>query len=222
MAGAIELIVGPMFSGKTSELISRVRRETFAGRAAVLVRFRGDTRGAARAIETHAELRQEAAAPSEAAAGIRVVAAAALGEVDAAELVVGVDEGQFFPDLPEVCERWAAAGRRVIVAALDADAGRRPFGRVGELAPLCERVEKRDGVCMDCRRRPSAFTRRLAGAPAPSAPAPGAIQVDIGGRERYRGVCRECWLAAGPPLPELKGPALEELAPIDPMAATAT
>jgi thymidine kinase len=214
-AGSIELVTGPMFSGKTSELLSRVRRAALAGQAVLLVKFRGDTRGAGDAVETHAEARQGAAAATDEAAAFRVVVADALGEVAVTEPVVGVDEGQFFPDLPEVCERWAGAGRRVIVAALDADASRRPFGRVGELAALCERAEKRDGVCMDCRAASAAFTRRLA--PRPPAE-PGAIRVDIGGRELYRCVCRRCWLAAGPPLPELKDRAPEEPPPAFHMA----
>jgi thymidine kinase len=99
-------------------------------------------------------------------------------------MVVGVDEGQFYPDLVEVCERRAGEGRRVDAAALDGDFARRPFGRVCELVPLCESVEKRRGVCMQCRRRDSAFSQRLGCSVA---------LVEIGASESYRAVCRSCY-----------------------------
>lgn len=195
-AGSIELIIGPMFSEKSTEMISRVRRAALARQPAVIVKHRDDARYAPGAVvATHADVRQASTPGSEASAPIRVVAAGALAEVEAVEPVVGVDEGQFYPDLVEACERWAGEGRRVVVAALDGDFARRPFGQVCALVPLCEQVEKRRGVCMTCRRRESAFTLRLG---------PGTALIDVGAQEKYQSVCRACYrrLAAVPPTPE--------------------
>jgi thymidine kinase len=186
--GAIEVIIGPMFSGKTTEMISRATRAAYAGIRVLLVKHGDDRRyGSGDFVVTHAGLRQGSAPQSEAIAAIRVVAVHALAEVvvDAAELVIGVDEGQFYPDLVEYCERWASDGRRVIVAALDGDYARRPFGQVCNLIPLSEAVEKRRGVCMGCGCD-SAFTQRISKSTA---------LVEIGAQESYRTVCRECHAA---------------------------
>jgi len=186
-AGSIELIVGPMFSEKTTEMLSRVRRAALAGEPAVVVKWAGDTRYEAGAVvAAHSEVRQPSVPGSDACAPIRVVVARRLAaaELDEDELVVGVDEGQFYPDLVEQCEAWAREGRRVIVAALDGDFARRPFGAVCDLVPRCESVEKLRGVCMSCRKRDSVFSQRLSDSTA---------VVQEGGRESYRSVCRPCY-----------------------------
>lgn len=190
--GSIELIIGPMFVEKTTEVVRRVRRAALASTPSVLVKYSGDTRYERGAVvATHAEVRQASSPGSEERAPIRVVVAATLAaaELDEDEMVVGVDEGQFFPDLTRQCEAWAAEGRRVIVGALDGTFARRPFGQVCELVPLCESVEKQRGVCMACRRQASAFSQRLGG---------GTATIEVGGRESYRSVCRQCYFAAEP------------------------
>lgn len=191
--GSIELILGPMFSEKTSEMVSRVRRAAFAEQPGVIIKYIRDVRYERdEVVATHAEVRQASTPGTDSCAAIRVVAAETLGEVEVAEPVVGVDEGQFYPDLLEKCEQWAGEGRRVIVAALDGDFLRRPFGRVCELVPRCESVEKRRGVCMCCRRRESAFTQRLGS---------GTAVIEIGARESYRAVCRDCYARSATPDP---------------------
>ena len=189
--GTIALLTGPMFSGKTSAMIGRVRRAAYAGAPAVVVKWAGDTRydggdaAGGPAVAAHTEVRQASAPGTEGCAGIRVVVARRLSEVEptAAERTVGVDEGQFFPDLVERCEAWAREGRHVVVAALDGDYARRPFGAVCELVPRCEEVTKLRGVCMGCRARDAAFSQRLTA---------GTAVVQEGGRESYRAVCRAC------------------------------
>src|SRR5690349_15640390 len=74
--------------------------------------------------------------------------------------VVGIDEGQFFPDTTQFCELLAQRGKIVIVAALDGTFERKPFGAVLELLPLAETVTKLSAVCMGCYR-PAAFSKRL-------------------------------------------------------------
>ena len=134
-------------------------------------------------VATHADVRQSSTLGSAFVAPIRVVEAARLSEVEVVEAVVGVDEGQFFPDLVQQCERWANEGRRVVVAALDADFARRPFGGVCDLVPLSEDVRKCHGVCMGCRGA-SAFSRRLG---------PNMDLIEVGASDRYRTVCRRCY-----------------------------
>jgi thymidine kinase len=172
-----------MFSGKTEELVRRGRLAAIAGQPVAIIKYRGDTRyEAGAAIATHAGRRQPSAPGSALCAPIRVVEADCLAEVVACESVVCVDEGQFYADLPEVCERWAHEGRVVVVAALDGDFARRPFGRVGELLPLCESVVKLQGVCVVCKQ-PAAFSQRLSDSRA---------VIEIAGLELYRAVCRAC------------------------------
>lgn len=96
--------------------------------------------------------------------------------------VIGIDEGQFFPDLVEMTEQWASAGKVVICAALDGDFLRRPFGRVLELVPLAESVTKLSAICQVCFG-PASFSKRLG--------AETALEV-IGGADKYIATCRRC------------------------------
>lgn len=185
MAGQIELIIGPMFGGKTSELVSRIRRAAFANQNVLIIKYRGDCRYSdSEVITTHTEIVQPGISTSDVMAAVRVVMASSLAEVDATELVIGIDEGQFYPDLVEYCEKWAHEGRRVIVAALDGDFARRPFGQVCELIPKSESVEKRCAICMRCRQKDAAFTQRIGIS---------TEIIEIGARESYRAVCRQCY-----------------------------
>ena len=183
--GRIELIIGSMFASKTTEMIDRIHRATLTNRASVIIKFHGDSRYDNGAIvTTHAGIRQISTPETKSLAPVRIVIASCLSEVDVSEPVIGIDEGQFFPDLVECCERWAAKGHCVIVAALDGDFARRPFGQVCSLIPLCESVEKRRGICMVCRSRDSAFTQRIGAS---------TNLVEIGAQESYRSVCRQCY-----------------------------
>lgn len=99
--------------------------------------------------------------------------------------VIGIDEGQFFPDIVEFCETVANAGKIVIVAALDGTFQRRPFGHVLELIPLAEDVVKLKAVCMSCQGD-AAFSKRLGS----------EMEVElIGGADKYVAVCRSCYHA---------------------------
>jgi len=185
LPGRIELIIGPMFASKTTEMVCRIHRAALANQASVIIKYRGDSRyddGAV--VTTHAGIKQTSTPETKILAPIRIVIASCLSEVDISEPFIGIDEGQFFPDLVECCERWAAKGHCVIVAALDGDFARRPFGHVCSLIPLCESVEKLRGVCMVCRGRDSAFTQRIGAS---------TNLVEIGAQESYRSVCRQCY-----------------------------
>ncbi|XP_027706022.1 thymidine kinase, cytosolic isoform X2 [Vombatus ursinus] len=97
--------------------------------------------------------------------------------------VIGIDEGQFFPDIVEFSENMANAGKTVIVAALDGTFQRKPFGNILNLVPLAESVVKLTAVCMECFRE-AAYTKRLG--------VEKEVEV-IGGADKYHSVCRLCY-----------------------------
>ena len=98
-------------------------------------------------------------------------------------LIGTVDEGQFFPDLVEYVEKWANRGKIVIVAALDANYKREPFGNVIELLPLAETIKKLSAVCLDCGKKAS-FSKRIT---------ENKTEKLIGGLNEYKVVCRPCY-----------------------------
>ncbi|XP_016359680.1 thymidine kinase, cytosolic [Sinocyclocheilus anshuiensis] len=97
--------------------------------------------------------------------------------------VIGIDEGQFFPDTVEFCEEMANMGKTIVVAALDGTFQRKAFGNILNLVPLAESVVKLNAVCMQCFKE-AAYTKRLG--------AEQEVEV-IGGADKYHAVCRECY-----------------------------
>ena len=173
-SGQIQLIMGPMFSGKTTELLRRIRRYTIAKRECVVIKYVGDTRYSDDCAATHDQFTHKAISTNK--------LFDVLSSVENAD-VVGIDEGQFYPDLVEFSERMANEGKIVVVAALDGTFQRKAFGQVLSLIPLCERLNKLSAVCMICQRS-AAFTSRLG--------TETAIQL-IGGTDQYISTCRKCF-----------------------------
>ncbi|KAK9805146.1 hypothetical protein WJX72_001854 [[Myrmecia] bisecta] len=172
--GSIELIIGPMFSGKSTELVRRVRRHKAAGRLCLLVNSRRDNRySEGQAVVTHDKTELTATSID------------CLAEVQNAAWqysVIAVDEGQFMPDLVEFAELWANEGKTVIIAALDATFQRLPFKQVVELIPRAEEVSKLKAICHNCRKE-AAFTKRIA---------PETDVTLVGGADKYVAACRNC------------------------------
>lgn len=177
--GGISLVLGPMFSGKSTTIFSALERAAEARLPSLLVLFEEDRRYGSDP-QTHAghTLRQQE--------HIRVVRARRLDEVPVPPevVVIAVDEGQFYPDLAETCESWAARGLYVYVAALDGSFARLPFAPVNSLIPLCTSITKNLAICMHCRRRPAPFTRRLVASDK---------EFLIGNSDSYEATCRACW-----------------------------
>ncbi|XP_036766306.1 thymidine kinase, cytosolic isoform X2 [Manis pentadactyla] len=148
--GQIQVILGPMFSGKSTELMRRVRRFQIAQYKCLVIKYAKDTRYSSN-FSTHDRNTMEALP----ACLLRDVAQEALGVA-----VIGIDEGQFFPDIVEFSETMANAGKTVIVAALDGTFQRKAFGTILNLVPLAESVVKLTAVCMECFRE-AAYTKRL-------------------------------------------------------------
>ena len=185
---SIKLYIGPMFSGKTTNMILNVQKETFTMTPALIVKWRGDNRyGDGDVVYTHSLISQTNDIGHDHKAQIRVICAEKLEEVDGTltEEIIGIDEGQFFPDLIEYCNKWVNQGRKIIIAALDGDYLRRPFGQICELIPNCESITKCTGVCMICKKNDSVFTSRI--------DKTNTKLISEGGVGQYLGVCRACY-----------------------------
>jgi len=174
--GWIEVIVGSMFSGKSEELIRRLRRAQIARQKVQIFKPALDTRYAEDAIISHSEMR----IPSSAVASARAL----LEQVEADTEVVGIDEGQFFDaELPAVCDALADQGKRVIVAGLDQDYLGKPFEPMPQLLAIAEYITKTLAICMVCGN-PANHTQRLVAS---------ADRVLLGTQGTYEARCRRCF-----------------------------
>lgn len=183
--GSIVLILGPMFAGKTTELMRRVKRELFAQRRCAIVKYAKDNRYSDNTqLATHDK--------NMISATFAFSQLSEFGERWRDYDVVAIDEGQFFPDVATFSKEAADHGVKVIISALDGDFQRRPFGKIPELIPLCDTLIKVTAVCMMCQCREAPFTKRIVA---------GNQQELIGGAEMYAATCRRCYLDPEPPTP---------------------
>ena len=173
--GWIEVIVGSMYSGKTEELIRRLRRAQIARQRVEIFKPVIDDRYARDHIVSHSELR----IPSH---SIKQAKEILLFARDAK--VIGIDEGQFLgPDLVRVCERLARRGKRVIVAGLDQDYAGHPFEPMPHLLAIAEYITKTLAICMVCGGPANRTYRKRRR----------AERVVVGGSDLYEARCRRCY-----------------------------
>jgi thymidine kinase len=170
--GNIQLILGPMFSGKSSELIRRITRYELAKKRCVLIKYAGDQRYDAECVSTHDKQVRKAHSHT-------TLWDACVMDYE----VIGIDEGQFFPDIVAFCDGMANRGKTVIVSALDSNFRREPFKHIDVLIPLAEDVVKLKAVCMLCCNEAS-FSKRITDE---------TEEQVIGGSEKYVAVCRRCY-----------------------------
>ncbi len=174
--GWIEAVVGSMFSGKTQELIRRLRLAAIARQKVRVFNSALDVRYAKDHIVSH----DLSKTPSIAVARARDI----LSRVEPDAQVIGVDEVQFFDDeIVSVCERLADEGRRVIVAGLDQDFRGEPFPVTCRLMGVAEFVTKNLAICSICGN-PANRSRRLS---------PGKKVIDVGAADKYEARCRRCF-----------------------------
>lgn len=175
-AGWIEVICGPMFSGKTEELIRRMKRSQYARQPLQIFKPQIDNRYATEAIVSHS--RQQL--PSFPVADVAQMRA----QLDPYVEVIGIDEVQFFDDeVIAFCNEMADKQRRVVVAGLDQDYLGNPFGPIPSLLAVAEYVTKLHAICVKCGDT-AHRSFRLAGDPQ---------QVLVGSDERYEARCRSCF-----------------------------
>jgi thymidine kinase len=174
--GWIEVITGSMFSGKTEELIRRLRRAQIARQRVQIFKPRIDSRRGDTHLTSHSDMR----IPSESVDASRELLDKVLPDTQ----VVGVDEGQFFDaELPAVCDTLASQGRRVIVAGLDQDFLGKPFEPMPQLLAIAEYITKTHAICMVCGE-PANHTQRLVRSQE---------RVLVGAQDAYEARCRACF-----------------------------
>jgi thymidine kinase len=178
--GWIEVICGPMFSGKSEELIRRLRRAEIARQRVQIFKHAIDARYDADSIVSHSQQ----SLPSLAVSAPHEI----LARVEDRTELVAVDEAQFFTtDLVDVCDRLANQGKRVLVAGLDLDYRGLPFGPMPHLMCRAEYITKQLAICMVCGD-PAAFTQRLT---------PSRDQIQVGASGMYEARCRQHFEAPG-------------------------
>ncbi|HEV2353780.1 MAG TPA: thymidine kinase [Puia sp.] len=173
--GWIEVICGSMFSGKTEELIRRLKRAKIANLKVEIFKPAVDTRYHEENVVSHDE-NAIPSTPISTSPSILLMAA----DVE----VIGIDEAQFFDDqLPEVCDQLAIRGVRVIVAGLDMDYKARPFGQMPNLLAKAEYITKLHAICVKCGNIANYSYRKTSVSP----------QLLLGEKDVYEPRCRECF-----------------------------
>jgi thymidine kinase len=194
--GWIEVIVGSMFSGKSEELIRRLRRARIARQRVQVFKPRIDTRYSTDDIVSHGEMRMESSVVDD--------ARQLLEQIAPDTEVVGIDEGQFFDQhLPAICSALADRGVRVIVAGLDQDYLGKPFEPMPQLLAIAEYITKTHAICMVCGN-PANHTQRLVAS---------GDRVLVGAAGLYEARCRRCFdphLSRTPAVSELQVPIAPE------------
>jgi thymidine kinase len=179
--GSIEIVCGSMFSGKTEELIRRVRRAKIAKQNVQVFKPAMDTRYTTEAVTSHNGLGVDAV-PVQSAAEIETL-------IVPATSVVAIDEVQFLGwEVTELCQKLADRGVRVIAAGLDMDFRGEPFGPMPVLMAQAETVEKLQAICVVCGNPASRTQRLINGQPA----AFDDPVILVGGSESYEARCRRC------------------------------
>lgn len=177
---SINLIMGCMFSGKTSKLINVAKNCKLIGKKVLLINFSGDTRySSSNFITTHNGISIECKT-----CNTNIIDVENFMDYQTAE-VICINEGQFFTNLVNFCKRACNLGKEVHVCGLDSDYRMEPFGDIIKLIPCCDNVEKMKAICMGCTNGTLAsFTKRIGNS---------QNLVEIGSTEMYLPVCRTCY-----------------------------
>jgi len=177
-AGSIEVICGSMFSGKTEELIRRMKRAQFAKQTVEIYKPCIDVRYSEDQVVSH-DSHSIPSTPIDSPASMLLLSS----DVE----VVGIDEAQFFDDtLVDVVQTLANRGIRVIIAGLDTDFMGKPFGPMPALMAVAEDIQKVHAICVKCGS-PANHSHRLVASDA---------LVVLGEKDEYEPLCRHCYNAA--------------------------
>lgn len=176
--GYLEVIMGPMFSGKTTKLIEIYEKCIEKNIKVCALNFMLDKRYSNTMIASH----DNKTIPCTFVTELKDVSIQA--DVD----VILINEGQFFPDINHYVQYWVEElHKQVYIAALDGDFKRKPFGEFLNLLPLCDHVTKLQASCNLCKTNPAIFSHRISDEKE---------QVVIGGNNKYIPLCRKCYLAS--------------------------
>lgn len=174
-SGWIEVVTGSMFSGKTEELLRRLRRATFARQKVVLFKPALDNRYSETEVVSH---------DSTSLAATVVYDSLEMLHLSKEAQVIGIDEAQFFDDsLVDICQKLANEGKRIIIAGLDMDYRGVPFGIMPKLMAIAEFVDKVHAICVRCGRLAQYSHRTIKQNDL----------VVLGEKDRYEPLCRRCY-----------------------------
>ena len=177
-SGCIEVICGSMFSGKTEELIRRLKRARFANQKIAIFKPAIDVRYSDVEVVSHD---QNSIVSTPVASAVKML------EIDPDVKVVGIDEAQFFDaSIVEVAQTLANRGVRVIAAGLDTDYLGKPFGPMPQLMAIAEDVQKVHAICVKCGNLAN-HSHRLSAS---------TNLVELGEKDIYEPLCRQCFNAA--------------------------
>lgn len=178
-AGKLNLIIGPMFSGKSTMLLTRYRRYGIAGKRCLLVKYAGDTRYnmSEESLVTHDKI-------SYRATSCRLLAE--ISNIVTEYEVICIDEIQFYPDAHKYCDEWANNGLIVEACGLSGDFRREPFEQISRLIPICDDIQHVKAVCRSSGQD-APFSKRISAEQE---------QEVVGGLEKYLAVSRYYYLHA--------------------------
>ena len=182
-AGRLELILGPMFSGKSAELIRIINRYESINKNILAISHSIDTRYGAGVISSHNRIQKKSIALEQ------LNDVLGMAEYAESEIII-IEEGQFFPDLKRFVLRATDVDKKhVIVAGLSGDFRRQPFGQMGDLIPFAEQITKLSAFCKLCNDgTPGDFSKRL------NTPVHNDEQTVVGNDNLYVAVCRRHYL----------------------------
>jgi len=172
---SLELILGPMFSGKSSELIRRINRYmiVYGIENVLCIKYSGDNRYSETGIATHDRIEKNALC----------IDSLTKASIPDNIKIIAIDEGQFFPEIIEFTKSMISSGKKIIISGLDGDFQMKPFKyNLLELIPLCDYVTKLTAICHSCKEN-APFTKRTT---------KDTEQTVIGGENMYHATCRKC------------------------------
>jgi len=183
-SGWIEVVTGSMFSGKTEELLRRLRRAEIAGQEVAAFKPAVDDRYGETTVGSHVGRQWEASVVPNEGEGVWEIREELNGQD-----VVAVDEANFFSaELVEVCQRLADDGRRVVVSGIDQTYRGEPFEPLPQLMAVAEYVDKLQAICAECGE-PATRNQRLVGGEPAHVDDPTIV---VGAEESYEARCRNC------------------------------
>ena len=172
--GKIELILGPMFSGKSTRLIEAIRKYVYKAKKTIMIKFFADKRYSEKSeVVTHDLIKYDSIDCKNLRDSFEL-----LKKYD----VIGIDEGQFFPDLVEVCEELALLNKTIIIAALNGDFRMEPFPVISRIISKADKIKLLKAYCFHCHKD-AKFSLRIVQSNE---------TVLIGAGEAYKPACREC------------------------------
>ncbi len=172
--GRIELILGPMFSGKSTRLIEIIRKYTYKAKKTIMIKFFADKRYSEKSeVVTHDLIKYDSIDCEKLRDSIEKIK-----EYD----VIGIDEGQFFPDLVEVCEELSLLNKIVIIAALNGDFRMEPFPVISRIISKADKIKLLKAYCFNCHKD-AKFSLRIVQSNE---------TVLIGAGDAYKPACRQC------------------------------